>query len=113
MARSGAFSSAMARTPRARRGAGPLTIEQLEEGFDGPRPSRGELAEWVASLVSEGVIAISHGPDGAPRYAAVGWPEPVSPRVQVDPELLEAALARRPGEVDDDDPDPADEGTPE
>ncbi|MCI4317942.1 MAG: hypothetical protein L3J96_05330, partial [Thermoplasmata archaeon] len=86
------------------RAAGPTpeTIDELGLGFDGPPPKRGELADWVMSLVSEWAMTLSIGSDGENRYLAVRRPESEPPRIQVDAVLLEAALARRTTEEDDD-----------
>lgn len=81
---------------RCARGDRRMTLDELAEGFHGPAPTRVEVAEWVSGLVAEGALRASPGPDGEPRFVAVERVEPVTPRVEVDPALLEAALGRRP-----------------
>lgn len=81
-----------------------MTLDELAQGFVGPPiPTRAEVAEWVGGLVSEGALKAAPGPDGEPRFVAVERAEPVAPRVEVDPALLEAALGRRPAPDGEDD----------
>jgi hypothetical protein len=79
------------------------------EGFPGAPPDAAELAEWVGTLVTEGLVRASVGPDGRPMFR-LGTPDDraAGPRVEVDLLALEAALARR--DIDaarpDDEPGP-------
>lgn len=71
-------------------------LETIAAGFPGRPPTPSELAEWVASLVAEGVLAAQVGPDGRPRFRRLAPSAPGGPpRVEVDAGALEAALARR------------------
>ncbi|MCI4362621.1 MAG: hypothetical protein L3J77_05475, partial [Thermoplasmata archaeon] len=81
----------------------------VADGFPGPAPDAAELAEWVGTLVTEGLVQPSVGPDGRPRFRLASPDRrPTGPRVEVDPVALDAALARR----DLDAEEPADPGAP-
>jgi hypothetical protein len=71
-------------------------LDGVASGFPGRAPDAAELAEWVGTLVTEGLVQPSVGRDGRPRFRLAG-PEPrrPGPRVEVDPMALDAALARR------------------
>lgn len=94
----------------------PVDLDHIAAGWKGVPPDAAELAEWVSSLVSEGVLKASIGPGGRPMFVRVapGAPAP-APRIEVDALALEAALARQqveasaPEDRDDDAPD----GTPD
>ncbi|MCI4370164.1 MAG: hypothetical protein L3J81_02395, partial [Thermoplasmata archaeon] len=86
-------------------------LEGVAAGFPGAPPDAAELAEWVGTLVTEGLVRPSVGSDGRPRFR-LAHPEDrsVGPRVEVDPLALDAALARRDldaARADDDAPPPA------
>ncbi|HYK93897.1 MAG TPA: hypothetical protein VEY07_07650 [Thermoplasmata archaeon] len=79
----------------------PHDLADLVRDFPGIPPTPTELAEWVGSLVNEGQLRATLGPDGRPRFTRrnPGDPEPAAdatPRVELDPKALEAALAQRP-----------------
>jgi hypothetical protein len=71
-------------------------LDSVAEGFPGRRPDAAELAEWIGTLVTEGLVRPTVGPDGRPRFRLAG-PDAGPPglRVEVDPLALDAALARR------------------
>lgn len=71
-------------------------LDGVAAGFPGRPPDAAELAEWMGTLVTEGLVVPIVGPDGRPRFRLAN-PEsaPPSPRVEVDPLALDAALARR------------------
>jgi hypothetical protein len=71
-------------------------LDQVAAGFPGRPPDAAELAEWVGTLVTEGLVRPMVGPDGRPRFRRAN-PDtpPPGPRVEVDPLALDAALARR------------------
>lgn len=80
----------------------PRSASELAAGFDDPRaPDRAEVAEWIGSLVAEGSLRADAGPNGSVRFVVVDRGGDASPRVTLDPALLDSALARRespPGE---------------
>jgi len=71
-------------------------LDGVAAGFPGTPPDAAELAEWIGTLVTEGLVRPSVGPDGRPRFRlATREDRRVGPRVEVDPLALDAALARR------------------
>ncbi|MCI4356326.1 MAG: hypothetical protein L3K18_04175 [Thermoplasmata archaeon] len=73
-----------------------VDLDEVVRGFPGPMPDAAELAEWVGTLVTEGLVRASVGPDGRPMFRLSHEEErPVGPRVEVDAMALDAALARR------------------
>ncbi|MCI4326529.1 MAG: hypothetical protein L3K16_02690 [Thermoplasmata archaeon] len=71
-------------------------LDGVADGFPGPPPDAAELAEWIGTLVTEGIVRPSVGPDGRPRFRLANPDDrPAGPRVEVDPLALDAALARR------------------
>ncbi|MCI4362323.1 MAG: hypothetical protein L3J77_03930 [Thermoplasmata archaeon] len=73
-----------------------VDLDEVVRGFPGPRPDAAELAEWVGTLVTEGRVRASVGPDGRPMFRLSPEDDrPVGPRVEVDAIALDAALARR------------------
>ncbi len=72
---------------------GPADLAGLEAAW-GTRPVPAELADWIASLVADGTVGATVGPDGRARFCLAGT-RPSRPRVVVDPELLDAGLRRR------------------
>ncbi|HUI38532.1 MAG TPA: hypothetical protein VLY85_02765, partial [Thermoplasmata archaeon] len=77
----------------------PVDLDEMAFGWTGRPPDTAELAEWVGSLVSEGLLRASVGPDGRPRFVRTEPPPtPPRPRVEIDPTVLDAALARRSSE---------------
>ncbi|HKV90546.1 MAG TPA: hypothetical protein VJQ43_05035, partial [Thermoplasmata archaeon] len=71
-------------------------LDEIAAGCPGRPPDAAEIAEWVGTLVTEGVVRASVGLDGRPRFRLAGTEERSSgPRVEIDPMALDAALARR------------------
>jgi hypothetical protein len=82
-------------------------LEHLAGGFPGRPPDAAELAEWVGTLVTEGVVRATVGADGRPRFRRTTSDDrPQGPRVEVDAMALDAALARRDFDAAGDDPAP-------
>jgi hypothetical protein len=75
---------------------GPLDLEAIRRGRPGAREDRAEVAEWLASLTTEGLVTTEPGPGGVPRFrAAARPPAPPGPRVDLDEEALDRALRAR------------------
>lgn len=72
--------------------AGPRSVGEIEAGWD-PPPAPPELADWLASLVADGTLGASLGPDRVARFRLADGPGRL--RVELDPVALEAALRRR------------------
>jgi hypothetical protein len=71
-------------------------LDSVAAGFPGQPPDAAELAEWVGTLVTEGLVRPMVGPDGRPRFRLANPETPApGPRVEIDPLALDAALARR------------------
>ena len=74
----------------------PVDLDHIAFGWTGPPPDAAELAEWVGSLVSEGALRASIGPEGRPMFLRIREAvAPAPPRVEVDPMALDAALERQ------------------
>ncbi len=80
------------------RRAGPLDLEEILGATGGDlRPDRTETAEWLASLLTEGLVRAPVGADGVPRFSAAAPAAPVAgaaPALQVhlDPAARDRAL---------------------
>ncbi len=72
--------------------AGPRSVGEIEASWD-PPPAPPELADWLASLVADGTLGASLGPDRVARFRLADGPGRL--RVELDPAALEAALRRR------------------
>lgn len=86
-----------------------LTVEELSDAWPGEPPTRAEIAEWLGALVREGAVVGRLGPDGRPLFTlASAGPAPpgAPPRIELDPEALERALARADRPEGDDRPRP-------
>lgn len=59
-----------------------------------PDPPPELLDEWLASLVADGTLVVAAGAEEAPEYA-LAPPLPEAPRVTVDADALERAVAAR------------------
>jgi hypothetical protein len=74
----------------------PADLDEIGQGWTGRPPDMAELAEWVGSLVSEGLLHASVGPDGRPRFVRAEPPlRSPPPRLELDESALAAALSRR------------------
>jgi hypothetical protein len=94
----------LARVPFARS----VDLAFIAEGFPGEPPDAAELAEWVGSLVHEGLLVPSIGTEGRPEFRQQAAPAGrARPRVEIDQLALEAALARQRLE------EPGDDGPPD
>ncbi|MCI4357556.1 MAG: hypothetical protein L3J95_04210 [Thermoplasmata archaeon] len=73
-----------------------VDLDHIAGGWTGPPPDAAELAEWVGSLVSEGILKPSIGPEGRPMFVRLPAAAPAPPlRVEVDAMALDAALERQ------------------
>ena len=72
----------------------------------GPAPP--DLAEWVASLVADGTLGTTLGPDRVARFCLAAG-RPPDPRVSIDPEAFDRALRRWDAETAEDDAPIADD----
>lgn len=84
------------------RRAGALGLAGLESGWV-PPPAPPDLADWVASLVADGTLGASIGPDGIARFT-IAAPPAGPPRVTIDVAAFDRALAHRSAELADRDP---------
>jgi hypothetical protein len=82
------------------RRAGPLTLPDIEDAWE-PAPAPPALADWVASLVTDGTLTVTLGEGGRARFAVADRPSR-EPMVTLDEEALERELARRDAAVEDD-----------
>ncbi len=76
---------------------GGATLSELARVWD-PPPAPPELAEWVASLVTDGTLAPTESVAGETLYRLAPREEGV--RITLDPEELERAIARRAEETE-------------
>jgi hypothetical protein len=77
---------------------GPLDLPAILGSQGSNAAHRAEVAEWLASLTTEGLVTSEAGPRGHPRFRAapvVAPSHPQAPRVDVDPDALERALRER------------------
>jgi hypothetical protein len=65
-----------------------------------PRPAPAALVDWLASLVADGTLSATVGPDGRARFCLAPGPAP-SPRITVDPDVFERALRGRDAELEE------------
>lgn len=72
---------------------GPIDAEGLATLWT-PPPAPPELADWVASLLADGTLAVATGDDGHAQYS-LAPPPPEPPAVTVDSEALDRAERRR------------------
>jgi len=84
------------------RRAGAIDLSTLESAWT-PPPAPPDLADWIASLVADGTLGAEIGPDGAARFA-IAAPVAGPPRVTIDVDAYDRALARRSEELDANDP---------
>jgi len=76
--------------------AGAIDLAGLEAAWGSPAPPA--LADWLASLVADGTVRATVGPDGHPRFCLAHGPAD-GPRVTFDAELLDRSLRRRDEEL--------------
>jgi hypothetical protein len=87
-------------------GSGPATLEEIVASPAAPAP-RTEVVDALATLVAEGAILAQQASDGTPRFSLRPTRDEKPPRVEINPELLEAALASgRSSLGPEDSPDP-------
>jgi hypothetical protein len=86
------------------RSLGVADLAALRAAWTDEAPSETELGEWLASLVADGTLSTAAGPTGEPEYALAPATAPEGPRVVVDAEALERAVAARDAAVRDDGP---------
>jgi hypothetical protein len=82
------------------RRAGPLALPEIEDAWE-PPPAPPALADWVASLVTDGTLTVTLGEGGRARFTVADRPSR-EPKVTLDEEALERGLARRDAAVEDD-----------
>lgn len=82
------------------RDAGPLGLAEIEAQWE-PPPAPAALADWVASLVTDGTLTATLGEGGRARFSLAA-PPPEEPKVTLDEEALAREIARRDAAVDDD-----------
>ncbi|MCI4362830.1 MAG: hypothetical protein L3K13_00780 [Thermoplasmata archaeon] len=92
------------------RAEAPVSLERLRAGWPDPRPEPAEVADWLASLLTEGVVLSSVGPGGEPLYRPAQVVDAIVPRVELDNEALERALAREEASVTGEDGPPPPKG---
>ncbi len=83
--------------------AGALALPEIEAAWE-PPPAPPEVADWVASLVTDGTLTVTLGQGGRARFA-LAEPPSGKPRVTLDEEALERGIARRDAAVERDDED--------
>jgi hypothetical protein len=93
-----ALAEGRARTVELIEAAGATDLAGLEAAWGGAAPPA--LADWVASLVADGTVRGTVGPDGRPRFCLADRPH-AAPRVTVDTEALDRSLRRRDAALDD------------
>ncbi|HLN50626.1 MAG TPA: hypothetical protein VK455_00990 [Thermoplasmata archaeon] len=82
---------------------GPVDLPEVESSWQ-PPPAPPDLADWLASLVTDGTLGASVGPDGKARFCLA--PGPSAPRVTLDTEAFDEALRLRDEELAGDGPGP-------
>ena len=82
---------------------GPVDLPEIESSWQ-PTPAPPDLADWLASLVTDGTLGATVGPDGKARFCLA--PGPSAPRVTLDAEAFDDALRRRDEELAGDGPVP-------
>lgn len=71
---------------------GPLDLDAVFDRTGPGAPSRAELTEWLASLLTERLVESTVAADGTPRIRAADLPAlREAPRVEFDPSVLERA----------------------
>jgi hypothetical protein len=80
---------------------GALALPEIEAAWE-PPPAPPAVADWVASLVTDGTLTVTLGAGGRARFALADRPSG-KPRVTLDEEALERGIARRDAAVEGDD----------
>ena len=75
------------------RRAGSLSLHEIEVVWE-PPPAPPALADWVASLVTDGTLTAALGEGGRAKFALAA-PSVGKPRVTLDEEAFERGIARR------------------
>lgn len=89
------FAEGRAEVIEVVRNAGAVDLATIAAAWEVERVP-GDLDDWIRSLVADGTLIASSGADGGVTYSlAPTSPEPSSPRVTLDPEALERAVAAR------------------
>ena len=86
------------------RRAGPLGIAEIEAAWE-PLPAPPAVADWVASLVTDGTLTAALGEDGRARFSLAERPVE-EPKVTFDEAALDREIARRDAAVVDEDEKP-------
>ncbi len=87
------------------RRSGPLALPEIEARWE-PPPAPPALADWIASLVTDGTLSATIDEGGRARFALAERPT-AEPHVTLDEEALERGIARREAAVARDDEDRA------
>ena len=90
---------------------GALSLHEIENAWD-PPPAPPAVADWVASLVTDGTLTATLGEGDRARFALADRPV-AEPRVTLDEGELERGIARREAAVEDREEDAAAERTDE
>jgi len=89
------------------RAKGPLALSEIEAAWE-PPPAPPALADWVASLVTDGTLTASLDAERPARFSLAAPPR-AKPRVTLDEEALAQGIARRDAATQ---ANPEDEETP-
>ena len=84
------------------RRSGSLGLHEIEDAWD-PPPAPPALADWVASLITDGTLTATIGSGGQARFALAERPAVEEPKVTFDEETLDREIARRDAAVTDED----------
>ena len=75
------------------RRSGPMSLKEVEAAWE-PPPAPAAVADWLASLVTDGTLSAEIGEGGQARFALVEHPVE-EPKVTFDETALEREIARR------------------
>jgi hypothetical protein len=82
------------------RQAGSLGLAEIEAAWK-PGPAPGVLADWLASLVTDGTLTVTLGEGDRAWFSLAERPAAEEPKVTFDEAALEREIARRDAAVDD------------
>ena len=100
------FAEGRAEVVEVVRSSGTVDLATIAAAW-GIEPPLVDLDDWVRSLVADGTLITSMAEDGGLAYSlAPTSPEPETPRVTLDPEALERAVAARDAGVEEPDEGP-------